>query len=739
MFGFASFGEAAFADAGGVTGSSLSAAISDNAAELAGTLTVITPVTWDPAHLGAHAALSGGNLILSPTNATGGASIGTKSQAHGRKYFELTISDISDTNQFQNWGVVELDSALDLNLPHIDASRYKGTVRYGEFGGGGAFDLGAVTLGFALDFSSGHLTVYINYAGYVGSGVLTTILNAVSYGHSVFPFAFASGGGTSDNITANFGLSPFTLGLPSGYSSWDGAQGDDSSAPDAPTTNFKYALNLDIHSDLLTLSAPSATDGGAVAYSPQYSGKYYFEAEWSVLAGLDGFGIQGPEGDITNYDHGGFTYFNNGDARAYNGAGGNIIADAGFTAAQVVGCAVDLDNWLIWWYNPGSAKWNNSTTANPATATGGIDISALKGMGVWPVCTIKGGSGDIVTFNFGATTFAHAKPTGFNPWYKNDGALQIEWGDRAAIALSSLAANTTYTSGATSSQGTDRTIVVDVIAAVSSGDAPLIYKISDSAGLLWNKRQDIYDSNTGLHFHRFWARAAAQLSGWTFSVTTPKNAPGQLLATARIFANADTDPWDPGVPASAWDTTTSASTITSSTVNPTSQEIIVLSSVVLGGTGFDPALSSGGIEFENEGISTFVKERSAGQYYSDGTGGHAFVWSMGAHPNTLATSTDVLRADAGGPATVWLADTFNDEALLGVSGQFTETVFADDGGLSARLGMSADLADDAGLTATLRVADPGDLQATVVDEGGLSASLSETDVALFPQLVVIAC
>lgn len=83
---------------------------------------------------------------------------------------------------------------------------------------------------------------------------------------------------------------------------------------------------------------------------------------------------------------------------------------SGFTSSSVIGIAVDFNNTRAWW-RVGAGNWNNSGTANPATNTGGVDISSVTGA-LFAGWTSYGVS-DVVTANFGGSAFANAAPSGF--------------------------------------------------------------------------------------------------------------------------------------------------------------------------------------------------------------------------------------------------------------------------------------------------------------------------------------
>jgi len=72
--------------------------------------------------------------------------------------------------------------------------------------------------------------------------------------------------------------------------------------------------------------------------------------------------------------------------------------------------AVDLGGKLIWFRSGAAGNWNNSGTANPATGTGGLNITVLG----TPLFALAGTSSSAqLIANFGATAFTGAVPSGF--------------------------------------------------------------------------------------------------------------------------------------------------------------------------------------------------------------------------------------------------------------------------------------------------------------------------------------
>jgi hypothetical protein len=75
--------------------------------------------------------------------------------------------------------------------------------------------------------------------------------------------------------------------------------------------------------------------------------------------------------------------------------------------------AVDVGAKLLW-IRVNSANWNNSGTANPATAAEGVDISGVTG-DLYIFCDVETAA-TTGTLNTGATAFTHTAPSGFGNW-----------------------------------------------------------------------------------------------------------------------------------------------------------------------------------------------------------------------------------------------------------------------------------------------------------------------------------
>jgi hypothetical protein len=104
--------------------------------------------------------------------------------------------------------------------------------------------------------------------------------------------------------------------------------------------------------------------------------------------------------------------FNNGQVFIH---GVLIGTGAVWTTGTVIDEAVDLVNNRVW-YRAGGGNWNGSGTANPATNTGGIDISTLNPGPYFAANSLGTTVGETYTVNFGATAYSFAAPSGFGNW-----------------------------------------------------------------------------------------------------------------------------------------------------------------------------------------------------------------------------------------------------------------------------------------------------------------------------------
>lgn len=95
----------------------------------------------------------------------------------------------------------------------------------------------------------------------------------------------------------------------------------------------------------------------------------------------------------------------------------NVNVASGLTAfadGDVVDCAVDLDNQRIW-FRVNGGNWEDSGAADPATNTGGRDISAMPSLPVYPALGLFYNTAS-ATITAGTGPFTYAPPSGFTGW-----------------------------------------------------------------------------------------------------------------------------------------------------------------------------------------------------------------------------------------------------------------------------------------------------------------------------------
>jgi Putative phage tail protein len=148
--------------------------------------------------------------------------------------------------------------------------------------------------------------------------------------------------------------------------------------------------------------------------------KVYFEVLYTKINGGSqiGCGLALATADLALYAG------NAKDGIAVNCLGGGAIWKDQASTGISLGTAVDGQRHCIavdlsvmrFWARLDSGNWNGSGTADPAANVGGIDIAPVfAGQHVYaaqPMSVFN----DSATANFGATTFAHAMPSGFQAW-----------------------------------------------------------------------------------------------------------------------------------------------------------------------------------------------------------------------------------------------------------------------------------------------------------------------------------
>lgn len=142
------------------------------------------------------------------------------------------------------------------------------------------------------------------------------------------------------------------------------------------------------------------------------SGKKYFEASSGLISVLQGIGIANAAWPLDNTalgaDANGISYRPSG---AVVGNNATLATLAAYVVNSVISVAFDLASNKIW-FRVNGGNWNNDIIANqnPATNTGGVDISFATGpfLAAW----FATAAANDTTGNFGAA-FSFAMPAGF--------------------------------------------------------------------------------------------------------------------------------------------------------------------------------------------------------------------------------------------------------------------------------------------------------------------------------------
>jgi hypothetical protein len=132
---------------------------------------------------------------------------------------------------------------------------------------------------------------------------------------------------------------------------------------------------------------PGGSDGGAVgntATNPYPSYANYVTVGWDGSIDLGGAMVADPHRKVATYQDGG-----------------------------TLDIAIDTVNNKIWYKSSLTGEWDGNSTDNPATDTGGYDISLLAGDVLYPFVDGWTTGGAAVTINGGTTSFKDTVPTGF--------------------------------------------------------------------------------------------------------------------------------------------------------------------------------------------------------------------------------------------------------------------------------------------------------------------------------------
>jgi len=178
------------------------------------------------------------------------------------------------------------------------------------------------------------------------------------------------------------------------------------------------SANITLSGGNLTVTCTSNVDGGVRSTISKSTGKVYFEyicTTFNATGGDTGCGIATSSAVLTSIGAvgvGGVITFPSGNTY-FNGT--NRFSLGIINNGNILCVAIDITNNLYWIRN-GTGNWNGSSTANPATGTGGLDVSGLFSTNAVFACICENSTLANISVNFGATAFVQTVPSGFAAW-----------------------------------------------------------------------------------------------------------------------------------------------------------------------------------------------------------------------------------------------------------------------------------------------------------------------------------
>jgi hypothetical protein len=399
--------------------------------------TPVTYVTWDVA-TASNITFSGGNLVT--TSAGGGSDHGAhvaaaSGKTSGKYYFEVTVTTYAGG----------ADSGMGIGTPTSTYAGIGGSATVGDLvyivSGGvwangsniGAIGFGNISagkvVGIAVDMDNRKIWFRLAPSGNWNSNAaydpVANIGGVTIPSGTMVPFCVFNASGNV--FTANFGASSFSGAVPSGFTAgWPA--GTPSFATWDPAT--VAAVTLSGGSLVATNTGTTSTNQGAqvASTSGKTTGKYYFEVTATTFT--NGAGVGAGVGTTAATYAGLTASYTGGDLNlvvGHNGSGvitapsGNSGLSLGALASGDTICvAVDLTDSRIWFRKNASGLWNGNTGQDPTLPSGSGGGNAVPAGTIVPFVTFGSGlagaaglSGNVMTANFGASSFVGAVPSGY--------------------------------------------------------------------------------------------------------------------------------------------------------------------------------------------------------------------------------------------------------------------------------------------------------------------------------------
>lgn len=202
-------------------------------AMLLGTSSATTYTTWNSADKSASLTLSGGDLVVTRSGASGAQAAvrGIAGKSSGKWYFEITYTDITTDQDDASFGVGNSSASLS-GYVGSDANGW-GCTKTGagsttpqkansgsksNFADTATWADGSVFM-VALDISAGKVWFGVN-GTWFGSGNPGSGTNEAYSGLTGTLYPMVSTARQNDIFTGNFGTSSFSYSAPSGFTGW---------------------------------------------------------------------------------------------------------------------------------------------------------------------------------------------------------------------------------------------------------------------------------------------------------------------------------------------------------------------------------------------------------------------------------------------------------------------------------------------------------------------------------------
>jgi hypothetical protein len=185
----------------------------------------------------------------------------------------------------------------------------------------------------------------------------------------------------------------------------------------APTSVTLSSGNLTVTHGNTSIAGVNSSDFGGPAVG-QLGVKQYFEIKLlTSTSNGNNIGYMTPTDPTTAAPASGNNktgvILGSASSLIYTPNGVSTGKDLGAVAVNdVIGVAYDGDNSLLWFRKNGG-NWNNDASANPATGAGGVFATIRQGYTPYVAFIAGGPSTDVMTANFGQTSFAFTAPSGF--------------------------------------------------------------------------------------------------------------------------------------------------------------------------------------------------------------------------------------------------------------------------------------------------------------------------------------